>query len=612
VRPNIDSEAWGIQRTYLDHRDHECHAPDASISSLLEAMGADTVRPLPAPLIVISQLEGLRPSRPGEIQLENGDTLPIEPGRTVRPPLGYHNLIHGDEAVRLIVGPGRCYLPRDARAWGWEIELFALRSRNSWGIGDLADLRRAAQWSTELGAGAALLTPLHAVAPGLPQQASPYFPSSRCFCNPLYLCVEEIPGAREAGLDLDSIAASARALNASRLIERDAVYEAKLAALELLWDRFQGDDAFERFRTERGTSLNRFATFCALYERHNAPPTRWPEEYRRPDSPSVRRFARDNDRRIRFHEWLQWLLDMQLSSAAVHIELIHDLAIGVDPCGADAWIWQDSFTKGVTVGAPPDPYNASGQDWGALPLNPWELRSAAYEPFIQTVRASLRKGAGLRFDHVMGLWRLFWIPSGASPAHGAYVRYPSNELLEILALESVRAGAFIVGEDLGTVEPDVRAEMTRRDMLSYRLLWFEPTRPADYPSNALAAVTNHDLPTIPGLWTRADPQEQQAMGLEVDQEFIETIRQLLISHAGVDADAAVDEVVDATYRALARAPSRLLIAMLEDALRVMERQNHPGTLDEWPNWCLALPKSLEEIEADQRVGRIATLLNRDA
>src|SRR5581483_12268989 len=439
--------------------------------------------------------------------LEDGTALTVRERLPPDLPLGYHRLqpLDGGEPTRLIVAPERCFLPPALRTWGWAVQLYALRSGASWGIGDLADLRRLARWSRDgAGAGMLLVSPLHAAAPLLPQQPSPYFPSSRRFHNPLYLRVEEAPGAAEADLDLHALATAGRALNAARRIDRDAVYRLKREALELLWRRFRDDGAFARYRAEQGVGLEQFATFQALAERQGGGWHAWPEPLRRPDGAAVARFAREQAERVGFHAWLQWLLDQQLARAGAELPLLQDLPIGVDPDGADAWAWQDVLALDASVGAPPDFYNRQGQDWGLPPFVPRALRAAGYEPFIESIRATLRHAGGLRIDHVMGLFRLFWIPRGMEPSRGTYVRYPSEELLAILALESQRAGAFVVGEDLGTVEEGVRERLAALAILSYRLLWFEADPPAAFPRQALAAITTHDLPTIAGLWSGAD------------------------------------------------------------------------------------------------------------
>jgi 4-alpha-glucanotransferase len=374
------------------------------------------------------------------------------------------------------------------------------------------------------------------------------------------------------------------------------VYELKLGALEHLWSTFEDDPRFEAFVADGGTVLRQFATYCALAERHGTGWPEWPSEFRRADLPGVTRFAAAHHDRIRFHCWLQWLLDIQLATAGAEVSLLGDLAIGFDPTGADGWVWQDVIAHGVRVGAPPDEFNAQGQDWGLPPFVPWRLRAVGYDPLVQTIRAAMEHCGALRIDHVMGLFRLFWIPEGADPGEGAYVRFPGSELLDIVALESARAGAVIIGEDLGTVEDEVRAELAARAVLSYRLVWFERELPPAFPDQALAAVTTHDLPTIAGVWRGTD--EQAANGLH----------SRLADLTGLEPDAPVDEVVVAAHARLAEAPSMIITATLDDALRVEERPNLPGTTIERPNWSLALPSTIDALASDPVVHSLAAAL----
>lgn len=611
------TDAWGIDEGFHDILGTWRTTPPETRDAIIRAMGGVPGSTPPEGArraLVLRAGEHVGLEGPAEVVLEDGTELRVEHELPVDLPLGYHQLrfLGDDASTRLIVSPGRCQLPQEPRAWGWAAQLYAARSTESWGIGDLADLRRLALWSASLGARFLLVNPLHAVAPVVPQQPSPYYPTSRRFRNVLYLRVDEVPGASASDVDLEHLAATGRALNDDRHIDRDAIFRLKLDALERLWSRFDGDPDFERYRTEQGQALETFATFCALAERYGGGWPAWPGEYRRPESPAVARFAAEHAGRVSFHAWLQWLLDRQLARAASRLSVMQDLPIGVDPGGADAWAWQDVLAQGASVGAPPDRYNAAGQDWGLPPFVPHRLVEAGYEPFIETIRATLRHAGGLRVDHVMGLFRLFWVPHGLTPAHGAYVRYPARELLLILALESARAGAVVVGEDLGTVEAGVRERLAEHAILSYRLVWFEAEAPGRYPTLALAAVTTHDLPTIGGLWTGADLEAQRRIGLEPNAEGFGEMRARVQSMTGVRADAPVPEIVEATYRALAQAPSMLVTATLDDALGVLERPNMPGTTSAWPNWSLALPAPLEALETSALARAIATALIRRA
>jgi len=312
-----------------------------------------------------------------------------------------------------------------------------------------------------------------------------------------------------------------------------------------------------------------------------------------------------------FHAWVQWCFDRQLASASGALRRIADMPVGVDPGGVDAWDWQTQLAMGASVGAPPDRFNTAGQDWGLPPFIPHRLREAHYRPFIDTIRAQLRHAGGLRIDHVLGLFRLWWIPSGHGPARGAYVRYPTDELLEIVALESHRASAILIGEDLGTVPPGVRRGLRRRNVLSTRLAYFEKVPPPRYPRYAFAAATTHDLPTIAGAFGGSDLDDQRAAGVRPDPAALALLRSRIIKAAGAGPNATLDEVIEGVHRRLAAAPSVLVAGTLEDGLRVEERPNLPGTGSaQRDNWSIALPAPLEEVIADPRVIAMAGALAR--
>jgi 4-alpha-glucanotransferase len=601
-----------IVKRYRDALGRWRNVPAETCRAVLDATGG-AESAAADPVLVVRQGQRKRLRRPAEITLEGGTHVRADIGLPRDLPLGYHDLryLDAETVTRLIVTPSSCYLPADLRIWGLSAQLYALRSSHSWGMGDLANLRRLAHWSAkELSARVLLVNPLQAALPILPQQPSPYFPSTRRYRNLLYLRIEEIPGASEASLDLQSYAAAGKALNHERRIDRDAIFNLKMAALEVLWPRIRDTSRFDQFCAEQGQPLAQFATFCALAEQYRSGWRQWPSEYRHPDSLAVGRFAAERSERVRFYQWVQWLLDEQLGRAADEIALMQDLPIGVDPNGADAWAWQDLFAGGVTVGCPPDEYNTQGQDWGLPPLIPWKLRQAGYEPFIQTIRGTLRHARGLRIDHVMGLFRLFWIPESVGPAAGAYVRYDADELLGILALESERAKAYIVGEDLGTVDEKARQQLADRGVLSYRVLWFETAPPSGYPQRALAAVTTHDLPTVAGLWTGSDLRVQRELELKPNEEGLQEIRRRLAAMAGLSESSPIEDVIVRSYRLLAEAPCAILSATVDDALAVEERPNMPGTtIERWPDWSLALPQSQEQLETGRLVHAIAGALN---
>jgi len=296
---------------------------------------------------------------------------------------------------------------------------------------------------------------------------------------------------------------------------------------------------------------------------------------------------------------LLWIADVQLEEAGRFGEeavgVVQDLAVGIDRAGADGWIWQDVFALGMDVGAPPDEFNTRGQNWGLPPLDPWRLRACGYSPWVESLRGCLRHAGGIRIDHVMGLFRLYWIPFGSEPAAGAYVRYRDDEMLDILALEAQRAGAVVVGEDLGTVEDHVRAALYERDVLSYRVWWFEGERTPAWPEKALGAVTTHDLPTVAGVLDGSDLEAQKSLGMNPNEQSAQGIRWRLLDWTGSHEGDDPAEVIGRAYSDLAEAPCVLLTVSLEDALAVSDRPNMPGTLDEWPNWKRALPVPLEQL-----------------
>jgi 4-alpha-glucanotransferase len=369
-----------------------------------------------------------------------------------------------------------------------------------------------------------------------------------------------------------------------------------------------GGEAFLRWREEQGRELQEWATWAAIADQHGGDWHAWPAELRRPDAQEVAAFAEQNGATVGFHAWLQWALELQFTAATDGMTVIQDLPIGVAGGGADAWVWQDVLADGVSVGAPPDAFNANGQNWGSPPLVPWRLRDADYEPFIQSIRATIAGAGGLRIDHVMGLFRLWWVPADGSAADGAYVRYPAEDLLDIVALESSRARALVVGEDLGTVEAGVREAMAEHAVLSYRLLWFEEDDPAEWPAAAMAAVSTHDLPTVAGLWTGADLAEQRRHDMGTEEELARG-RGALLERLGADLaeGAPPDEAVRSAYRRLTRAPSTLLSATLDDAVAEQRRPNMPGA-DDRPNWCLPLPVPVEELPAHPLVQDVARTL----
>ena len=542
-------------------------------------------------------------------------------------PLGWHRLrahVEGsadDATATLVVTPGRLGLPpalREGRIWGLMSQVYQVRSRRSWGIGDLADLGDLSAWAGHrLGADFVLVNPLHAAEPMAPMEPSPYLPTTRRFVNPIYLRVEDLPEVAyltpTERAHVQALAAAARKLTGHDTIDRDAVWQLKGAALRLIFERgLEGRRAidFERYCEREGEGLLTFATWSALAEAHGLPWTSWPEALQDPSSAEVAEFARAHSSEVDYHRWLQWLLDAQLGAvqrdvkaAGMSLGVVHDLAVGVHPQGADAWGLAGALAQGITVGAPPDQFNQLGQNWDQPPWHPDRLAELGYAPYRDMLRTVLKDSGGVRVDHIIGLFRLWWVPEGHSADQGTYVRYDHEALVGILALEAHRAGAVVIGEDLGVVEPWVRDYMQERGILGTSILWFEKTDeggvrpPEDYRELCLSTITTHDLPPTAGfldlehvavrdrlgLLTRPVAQERAA-----EEQSIAAVRAALADRGLLAPGAPVVQVVRALHRFLARTPSRMLGVAVSDLVGDRRSVNQPGTQDEYPNWRVPL------------------------
>jgi 4-alpha-glucanotransferase len=631
------AETYGVATWYEDFHRKRKDVASESVIGVLALMGVDASDPaaalaelrrarradrLPGTVVVRHGSARVLP-RPGTIQLEDGTSREV----TEVPadlPLGWHRLAAGDQEVTLVVVPTT--LPEPPTTWGWMIQLYALHSAGSWGMGDLADLRTFIGQSH--GAGLILLNPLHAITPTLPVPPSPYSPSSRRFANPLYLRVADTDAYRRADPAVrEQVDALRPAPSADGLIDYSAVWQAKRAALGLLWPYAEDID----LDADRG--LTDFATFCALAEEHGPNWQGWPAEFRRPDLPAVR--AARSGERVAFWVWVQHLVNAQLdganeaaAAAGMRVGIVHDLAVGIDPSGADGWLLQDVLAAGAHAGAPPDAFNQLGQDWGLAAWRPDTLAATGYAAYRDMLRRIFRHAGGLRVDHILGLWRLWWVPPGKGPAEGTYVRYDPEAMLGILALEATRAGAVVIGEDLGTVLPEVTEGLERMNMLGSAVLWFtrdwdaedQPFRAAaEYPRNALATISTHDLPTATGflageqvkiraeLGQLAGTVEQERASWE--RERAQLIKRLREEGLLDDGPHAPEQVVLAMHEFLARTPCRFVAASLYDVLGEMRQPNLPGTTDEYPNWRMPLGLSMEEIGKDMRVRRIAGVLS---
>ncbi|MER7488386.1 4-alpha-glucanotransferase [Streptomyces sp. NPDC126497] len=623
----------------------DASTPDAARRALAARRAADADGLLP-PCAVVRAGSAVRlrlpPGARARVALEGGGES--GPGDPLPPGAHVLHAVAGRRraSAPLLSVPERIPVP-ERRGWGFLVQLYSVLSRRSWGMGDLADLAELASWSGRaLGAGFVQLGPLHAVEPGPLPDPSPYRPSSRRFADPMHVRVEEVPEYRyldrEARRAVDSCAARARALNervlsGGTLIDREAVRALKLEALRHV-HRVPAPPgrraALEAFTVREGGDLTDFATWSALAEVHGGAWRSWPGGLHDPRSPRVAEARGELAEAVAFHRWLAWITDEQLAAAqraakdaGMDIGLVHDLAVGVAPEGADAWTLQHCLAGGMSVGAPPDDFNPLGQDWGQPPWRPDALAAEGYRPLAGLLRAGMRHAGALRVDHVMGLFRLWWVPEGRPPSEGTYVRYDAEAMLGVLLLEAHRAGVAVIGEDLGTVERGVREELAARGVLGTSVQRFEylggsegrhgPLPPRRWRRNCLATLTTHDLPTTAawlsgehvelrarlGLLSRPEPEEKAQAAAERDGWLAELRRQGLLP----DADG---ELV-ALHRFLTRTPSTLLGVWLPDATGDRRPQNLPGTAEVHPNWRLPVadgrgrPVPLEDLPAHPHV-----------
>ncbi|WP_229054586.1 4-alpha-glucanotransferase [Aeromicrobium sp. Leaf350] len=563
----------------------------------------------------------------GTLHLEDGTTLDVESELPSDLPLGWHRLSTAERDVTVVVAPAR--LPEVPRTWGWMLQLYALHSDASWGMGDYGDLAEVARRAgSEQGAGVLLVNPVQAFVPSRPLQRSPYSPASRRFANPLYLRVTDTEAFRAADDDTRAAVLALAPTDRPELIDHDEVWDAKLAALELLWEQ---RPATARSEPEPDDALRAHATWAALTEVHGADWRAWPADLRDPASDAVATAAQELTDRVAFHAWLQHLCREQLDAAraAAHeagmpVGIVHDLPVGVDPGGSDAWALQDVFASDVRVGCPADAFNPLGQDWGLPPWRPDALAETGYAPFRDVVRSVLRHGDGIRVDHVAGLWRLWWIPPG-EPAHrGTYVHYDADVMLAVLTLEATRAGAVVVGEDLGVVEDVVTETLHERGMLSSAVLWFERdwdapgqphVPPQEWVPETMASISTHDLPTVAGWLADERVRVQDRLGLlgEPLEEALATTAKDRAAMLELLATQGVpdDDLVVALHAVIAPAASRLVLSSPADAVGQLEQPNLPGTVDEYPNWRIPLPLDLDTFFTDPRVADAVAAL-RDA
>ena len=671
---------YGVATSYSPSPDRVVAASATALSLTLAALGVDTAtfeavrtalaareRELSERLLPPTVVQWADTECPALAELPAGTRLRIETeqGETRadadRLPPGIHRLTatapDGRTAdVHLVVAPPRLPTPT-ARSYGLLVQLYSLLSRRSWGMGDLGDLAELTAWAGRaLGAGFVQVNPLHAAVPGAPADPSPYRPSSRRFPDPVHLRVEDVPEYayvedRERVRVLLERAERLRGavLDKGALIDRDAVWELKREALELIREVPLGPGrraAYVDFLAQQGEALEDHATWYALAEVHGSDWRRWPEGLRDPRSAETARARAELMDRVDFHCRLAWLTDAQLTAAqrvareaGMPVGIVHDLAVGVHPDGADAWAQQDHFAAGMSVGAPPDAFNARGQDWGLPPWRPDRLAESGYAPYRRLLRALFRYAGALRIDHVMGLFRLWWVPQGHPPTEGTYVRYDAEAMLAVLVLEASRAGAIVIGEDLGTVEPGVRERLRERGVLGTSVLWFErdwdgdgrPLPPEAWREDCLATATTHDLPPTAarlggehvelrdrlGLLTR--PLEEERAEAAADTgEWLALLARLGLLHGtgGGLGESREEAEIQAVHRFLLRTPARMVGVWLPDCVGDRRPQNLPGTWDQYPNWRLPVadaegrPVTLEELAGAGRLHALIEVLRR--
>jgi len=567
-------------------------------------------------------------------------------------PLGYHELTlkveTNEEALEgstlLIISPDRCYLP-EGRLWGLGLSLYGLCSEKNWAIGDLKDLKTITKGIGRLGAGFVGISPIHSIPNKKPYGISPYSPVSRLYGNFIYIDIESVPEFKESpSIKSSKIKNSILELKKDTLIDYEKVASIKKDALRKCFSVFyerhylkgsKRANRFNLFIKKEGKTLESYALYMSLSERFGSYDYRtWPLSYRSLDSEEIEGFKERHKEEILFWCYVEWLLYTQLrevskaaSSSGMPIGIYQDLAVSTIRGGHEGWLWPDAYADGISLGAPPDDFNPNGQDWGLMTFIPERLRQLRYEPFIKTLRHNLRYSGALRIDHALGLFRLFWIPEGMSPEEGAYVRCYHDELLKIIALESVRNRAVIIAEDLGTVTEEARTALREFGLLSYRVFYFErrwPKRdflkPEEYPPLALCCINTHDLPTLYGFWRGRDIEIKDSLHIFSTEDalkeehsqrktdkslMLEALREFLPLD---EKPPEIESILIAIYRFLASTSCLLISVSLDDLLLEIDQQNLPGTVDEHPNWSRRYSLSVRELLKSERLLEISKSL----
>lgn len=628
-------------------------------ASLLQLQEVQQTRHLPPMLtadvgVGVDLARYFEPETPCEIHLEDGSRLNLKlDANSVLPglvPVGYQHVSINGQHFTLAVAPARCYSVGDAvdnpipRAWGLSVQLYSLRRPGDGGFGDTQALEDLARVAGERGSDALAISPLHAMFSSDTQRYSPYSPSSRLFLNSLYAAPGAILGERavRAAIDATGLAAEFKHLEELALIDWPVAAEAKHRLLQALYEGFvQGEHPlhpdFSSFRHAGGEALENHCRFEAIQESRAAKGEaldwrEWPEQWQDPRSAALAEFAEENAGRIGFFAFCQWLITRCLERAqtaargsGMSIGLIADLAVGADGGGSQAWSRQDELLASLTVGAPPDILNRTGQGWGISAFSPEGLVRNGFRAFIEMLRANFAHAGGLRIDHVMGLQRLWVIPNGASPADGAYLYYPVDDLLRLLTLESHRHQAIVLGEDLGTVPEGLQEKLIARSILGMRVLLFEQDNAQfksilDWPDNALATTSTHDLPTLNGWWHGRDIDWNARLGMTDASSEIEWRRHREREREGLrrvlgedpqnfrEESHETDQVLDASVRFLGHTRAPLVLLPLEDALGIEQQANLPGTINTHPNWSRRLPGYSEALLDDPDAARRLELL----
>jgi 4-alpha-glucanotransferase len=629
--PFTRAKNLGIQTEFLDGQGHR-HVTDAeALKIILDAL------PVRKPYRFLEQAVVVRSGRPARTELSHAATFPLRwkivaglkviaqdetHGRVIvwpaDLPVGSYRLHLTDassftEDAPLIVAPPKAFGGNFDRCWLLAVQLYSVRSARNWGIGDFTDLEGLIELAGHLGADGVGLNPLHALFDDRPADCSPYSPNSRLFLNALYIDVERLPEFQR-GVFARSSNTIAR-LRAADIVDYIGVAELKWRALRLAFEKFKADPKnarrqdFEKFRAERAPLLSRFACFEVLRHKFNKPWWEWPEQWRQPNEAKCAELREGPDgAEIEFIEFVQWIADRQLQSCrdltiqlGMKVGLYLDVAVGVQADGFDAWNEQTAISRHLAVGAPPDPLNTAGQNWGLAGFNAAGLEIKSFEPYREMLRASMRYAGAIRLDHVLGLKRLYLVPHGFAANNGVYVQMPFEALLAATAQESVAHRCVVIGEDLGTVPEGFREQMADWGIWSYQVMMFERDdhgqfRGIDhYAPNALVTFNTHDLSTYAGWRSFSDLALKRSLGIdpgESDDARWQALTMLtdVLRHHGIDRHD-----LNAVVGFLARTKSRLLLISLEDLLGVIDQPNIPGTVNEHPNWRQRLPLALDEI-----------------